>query len=68
VAVPLAIDVESSGTGGDATLIAVGLVSVAMLLVVDAGSCAGVEVDETNGGAFWTYEPSGWTAYSPTST
>ena len=29
---------------------------------VDVPVCAGVEVEETNGGACWMYEPSGWMA------
>jgi len=29
---------------------------------VDVPICAGVEVDETTGGAFWIYEPSACTA------
>jgi hypothetical protein len=32
------------------------------VLPVAMDSCAGVEVDETNGGACAMYEPSGWTA------
>jgi hypothetical protein len=33
-----------------------------MLSVVDVGSGAGVEVEETNGEAFWIYEPWHWMA------
>ena len=40
---------------GDATLFVDEDVSVAALFAIDVGSCAGVEVEETNGGAFWMY-------------
>ena len=32
------------------------------VVVVDVAVCAGVEVEETNGGAFSIYDPDGWTA------
>jgi len=54
----MAVDVDVSDTDGDTTLLVAGDVLAAVLSVVVAGSCAGVELDETNGGAFWMYEPS----------
>jgi hypothetical protein len=56
------VDVEESGTDEDASLDGLENASVAALLVVDVAICIGVEVDETNGGAFSMYEPKGWTA------
>jgi len=58
----VAVDVDVSGMEGDATLFVDEDVSVAALFAIDVGSCAGVEVEETNGGAFWMYELSDWTA------
>jgi hypothetical protein len=55
-------DVEASGTEGDAMLVVDEDVLAPVSLGIDAGTCAGVEVEDTNGGEFWTYEPSGWTA------
>jgi hypothetical protein len=62
-----AVDVEASGTVEDARPEVIEGVSVALPFVPDAGSSAGVEVEETNGGAFSIYELSACTAYSPTS-
>ena len=56
------VDVEASGTEGDATPMVDEDVSVAVLFIVDVVNCAGVEVEETNGGAFSMYDPEGWTA------
>jgi len=56
------VEVDASGTEGNATLFVEEDVSVAALFVVDVVSCAAVEVEETNGGACWMYEPSGWRA------
>jgi len=56
------VDVEAPGVEGDATLDGVGDVSVAAPVVVDVVSCAGVEVEDTNGGAFSMYELSACTA------
>jgi hypothetical protein len=61
------VDVEASGAEEDATLDVVEGVSVVVLFVIDGVICAGVEVEETNGGALSMYEPDGWTAYSPSS-
>ena len=47
----VADDVEASGTEGDAKLVVDEDVPAAVVSV--AGSCAGVEVEETNGGACW---------------
>jgi hypothetical protein len=58
---------EASGAEEDATLEVIEGVLVALPFVPDAGSSAGVEVEETNGGAFSMYELSACTAYSPTS-
>jgi hypothetical protein len=55
------VDVDASGTEVGATLDVVEDVSVRVLLV-DVAICAGVEVEETNGGAFSMYELSGCTA------
>jgi hypothetical protein len=55
-------DVEASGATGDAPLDVDA--SAAVFFVVDAVICAGVEVEETNGGAFSIYEPLGCTAWS----
>jgi hypothetical protein len=52
------VDVEASGTEGETVLDVVQL-PVLLPVVVDVVSCAGVEVEETNGGAFWTYDPLG---------
>ena len=49
---------EASGTEGETALDVVEL-SASVLVAADVVSCAGVEVDETNGGACWTYDPSG---------
>jgi hypothetical protein len=54
--------VEASATDEDASLEGLEDVSAAALLVADAAICAGVEVEETNGGAFSIYELSGCTA------
>jgi hypothetical protein len=54
--------VEASGTDEDASLEGPEDVSAAALLVVDVAICAGVEVEETNGGAFSMYELSDCTA------
>jgi hypothetical protein len=52
----------ASGAAGD-TLLEVGVdVSAAVSLVVEAVIAAGVEVAETNGGAFSMYDPDGCTA------
>ena len=59
--------VDALGTEVGAPLDVVEDVSVRVLLVVDVTICAGVEVEETNGGAFSMYELSACTAYSPTS-
>jgi hypothetical protein len=48
---PMADDVDVPGTEGDATPVTDGEVLAVLLSVVEVGSCAGVEVDETNGGA-----------------
>jgi len=56
------VDVDTSGAEGDATLDVVEDVSVVPLFVIDGVICTGVEVEETNGGAFSMYEPSGCTA------
>jgi hypothetical protein len=56
------LDVDASGAEGGATLDVVEDVSVVVLLVIDGVICAGVEVEETNGGAFSMYEPDGCTA------
>ena len=58
----VAIDVDVSDTEGDAGLVVDADVLAAVLSVIVADSCAGVEVEETNGGACRMYEPSGWTA------
>jgi hypothetical protein len=54
--------VEASGTDEDASLEGLEEVSAAALLIVDVAICEGVEVEETNGGAFSMYELSGCTA------
>jgi hypothetical protein len=60
VLVPVGIvGMEASGTEGETAADAVEEVAVSVPVVTDVVSCAGVNVDETNGGAFWTYEPSG---------
>ena len=56
------VDVEALGAEEDATVEVIEGVSVAVLFVPDTGSSAGVEVEETNGGAFSMYELSGCTA------
>ena len=56
------VELDVSDTEGDATPCVDEDVPAAALSVVVAESCAGVEVDETNGGACWMYEPSGWRA------
>jgi len=55
------VEVGASGTAGD---VALDVVDVADEVpeVGGALACVGVEVEETNGGACWTYEPSAWTA------
>lgn len=53
------IEVGASGAAGDATLELEADVPAPM---VDVAICDGVEVEETNGGAFSMYEPDGWTA------
>jgi hypothetical protein len=58
----VALDVDVSGADGDATLLPNRDVLAAVLSVALAGSCAGVEVEETNGGACWMYDPSACTA------
>ena len=45
---------DASGVEGEATLVLDVDVSDAALFVVDVVICVGVEVEETNGGAFWT--------------
>jgi len=47
----VAVDVDVSGTEGDATPDVVEDTLATVLSVVVADSCAGVEVEETNGGA-----------------
>ena len=56
------VEVDVLGTGGNATLFADADVPAAALSVVRVGSCAAVEVDETNGGGCWMYDPSACTA------
>jgi len=48
----VAVDVDVSGTAGDTALV-VEEDALAAVLSVEAGSCGGVEVEETNGGACW---------------
>jgi hypothetical protein len=55
-----AVDVDVSGMEEDARPVVGDDVPVEVLSA--AGSWAGVEVEETNGGAFSMYEPEGWTA------
>ena len=59
-------EVDALSTAGDVELDVVGVVDeapeVGGELVCEVLACAGVEVEETNGGASWMYEPSGWTA------
>ena len=51
---------------GDVELDVVGVVDeapeVVGELVCEVPVCVGVDVEETNRGACWIYEPSGWTA------
>ena len=56
------VDVAASGMEADATPGVDEDVPVVLLLVADVAIWAGVEVEETNGGAFSMYEPSGCTA------
>ena len=56
------VDAAASGTEEDASLEGPADVSVPALLVVDVAICAGVEVEETNRGAFSMYELSGCAA------
>jgi hypothetical protein len=56
------VDVEISGTAGDAAPVLDADESVAASFVVEAVIAAGVEVEDTNGGAFSMYEPDGCTA------
>jgi hypothetical protein len=59
------VEVEVSSAAGDvelavvATVLGAGLLDDWGTVVVDVAICAGVEVDDTNGGAFWTYVPLG---------
>jgi hypothetical protein len=53
-----AVNVEASGTEGETALDVVDEVAVSALAVAVV-SCAGVEVEEMNGGVCWIYEPSG---------
>ena len=55
------VGVEGSGTEGETVPAEVEL-AASPPVIGDVVSCAGVEVEETNGGAFWMYEPSAWTA------
>ena len=52
----------ASGTVEDATLADDADVSGASSLVVEVAICTGVDVEDTNGGAFSMYDPDGWTA------
>ena len=54
----VAVDVDESGPEGDTALVVDEDVLAEALSAVCAGSCAGVEVEDTNGGACWMYEPS----------
>jgi len=54
--------VDGEASEGDATVDVVEDVSVVVLFVIDGVICTGVEVEETNGGAFSMYELSGCTA------
>ena len=62
------VEVEVSAAAGDveltvvATVLGAGLLDDWGTVVVDVAICPGVEVDDTNGGAFSMYEPDGWTA------
>ena len=56
------VDVETSGIEGDPSLGVVEGVSVAVLSDVDVVISTGVDLEETNGGAFSMYEPLGCTA------
>ena len=57
-----AVGVEASGAEGETKLGVVEEVPVSVSVAADVVSCTGVEEDETNGGACWIYEPSGWRA------
>ena len=60
------MEVGASGRVGDAELDVVDVVDDVPeddgALVCEVAVCIGVDVEETNGGECWMYEPSGWTA------